>query len=107
EVTAARSRDGLAAVDVAAGDRAVPVHVLVGDDREDELPVRVHVLARGVARPALPDPPAVVVQHSLLPRCAHVDLLPGVLTDVADVEVAGRAVPGEAPRVAQPIAGDL
>src|SRR5947207_2518073 len=59
------------------------------------------------ARAAHPDAPAVVVQHPLLGGRAHVDLLPRVLADIADVEIAGRAVPRKAPRVAQPVAGDL
>src|SRR5207244_4290939 len=107
EVPTARRRDCVTPVDVTARDRAVSVLVLVGDDREDELPARVHLLAGREARAALPDAPAVVVQHPLLGGRAHVDLLPRVLADIADVEIAGRAVPREAPRVAQPVAGDL
>ena len=60
-----------------------------------------------VARAALPDPPAVVVQPALLaPACARRPP-PSVLADVADVEVVREPVEREAPRVAQPVAGDL
>src|SRR5206468_223081 len=62
EVAPARGGDGLAAVDVAAGDRAALGGMAVDDDREDERAVRVHLLAGRVARAALPDAPAVVVQ---------------------------------------------
>lgn len=58
---------------------------------------------RPVARmtPALQTVPAVVEAQGRACR-VKIDLLPGVLADVADVDVAGCAVEGEAPRVAQP-----
>src|SRR5205814_2319181 len=51
--------------------------------------------------------PPIVVQGALLLWRAHVDLFPLVLPHVADVEVARRAVPREAPRVPQAEADDL
>src|SRR5215217_7620265 len=106
DVAAIEGRNRPTPVDVPARDRAAP-RVAVDRDREDEHPAPVHLLAGRVARAALPDAPAVVVERPLLPRRAHVDLLPLALADVADVEIAGLAVPREAPRVPQPVAGDL
>src|SRR5215218_2007615 len=106
EVAAAGRGHRLAAVDVAARDRAAG-GMAVRRNREDELPARVHLLGRGVARPAFPDAPAVVVQAALLPRRSHVDLLPVALADIADVEVPRGPVPRETPRVAQAVACDL
>ena len=37
----------------------------------------------------------------------HVHLLPGVLADIGDVEVAGGGVEAESPGVAEPVAPDL
>src|SRR5213080_819932 len=51
EIPPARGGDGLAAVDVTAGDRAA-LRVAVDDDREDERAACVHLLARRVARAA-------------------------------------------------------
>ena len=54
------------------------------------MPARVQLLAGLVARAALVDVPAVVVQRRAAARGVRVDLLPRVLADVADVEVARR-----------------
>ena len=51
-------------------------------------------------------PPAVVFAADAR-RGLEVDLLERVLADVADPEVAGRAVEGEAPRIAQAVRPDL
>src|ERR671934_1541306 len=83
EVAPAGCRDGAAAVDVAAGDRATEV-VAVDGDRNDEPSSRVRPLARRVARAAFPDAPAVVVQAAPLRWSPDVDLLPRVLPHVAD-----------------------
>ena len=40
-------------------------------------------------------------------RCLEIDLLPGVLSDIADVEVMGFRVEGEAPGIAQADSPDL
>ena len=55
--------------------------------------------------PALVAVPAEVGATGALAQV--VDLLPRVLADVADVEIAGRAVEGEAPRVAQAVGDEL
>src|SRR6185503_19158171 len=78
EVASSGRGHGLAAVDVAARDRAA-LAVRVGHDREDERPARVRLLTVLVARAPLVDAPAVVVQPALLGRSAHVDLLPVAL----------------------------
>ena len=57
------------------------------------------------ARLALEHAPAVVLE-TRAPARREVELLPRVLADVADVEVARRAVEREPPRVAQPVAHD-
>src|SRR3954447_8523117 len=46
EIAPTRRGDGLAAIDVAAGDRAA-LRVAVDGEREDERPARVHMLGRG------------------------------------------------------------
>src|SRR5439155_26758076 len=50
--------------------------------------------------------PAVVLEPRAHARCV-IELFPGVLPDVADVEVAGLPVEREAPGIAQPVADDL
>src|SRR6185437_10197410 len=102
----ARARAKLAAARAQAPDRAAAV-VAVDDDREDERPALRRRLVDRVARAALPDPPAVVVQSAPLPRRADVDLLPVVLADVPDVEVLRQPVERKAPGVAQAVTGDL
>ena len=70
---------------VAAGDRAT-VRVAVLRDRHDEMPGAVRLLRLEGVR-ALVDVPAVVLEAGARARRV-VDLLPLVLPDVADVEVA-------------------
>src|SRR5207249_3155917 len=77
----------------AAGDRRARAVVVVVEPRR-------HVT--GVGCRSLGVGPAVVAAPH-----AAIDLLPGVLADVADVEQAGARVEGEAPGVAQAIAPDL
>ena len=57
--------------------------------------------------PALVHVPAVVPHPAQLAAGPVVDLLPVALADVGHPEVAGGAVEGEAPRVAEPVPGDL
>ena len=103
---AARERGDLgAAVDVAAHDRAAVgdvaagVVVRVGEDRR----------GRPGAAPgeALAGRPAEVGAAPDGGRRRQVDLLPGALADVADGQVPGGGVEGEAPRVAEPRGPDL
>ena len=105
DVRAPEGRDGLAAVHEPAGHRAAVVAVLVLEDRH---PGVRGVLVIVVAGRSLVGAPAEV---GALPRAVGrrdvVDLLDGVLPDVADPEVAGGGVEGEPPRVAQPGAPDL
>src|SRR4051794_8831925 len=100
EDVAARERGhGAAAIDVAARDGAAGAPVLVDVHRLCERPRPDGLVLE--LRVALVDRPAEVEQR-LEGGVRHVvDLLPRVLTDVADPEVVGLAVEGEAPRVAQ------
>ena len=66
---------------------------------------RVRRLARRVPRLALVDAPAVVLEPGRA-ALGVVELLPRVLPDVADVQVAGLTVEREAPRVPEPVADD-
>ena len=101
EVAADRRRDLRAAVDVAAGDgAAVRVRVL-GDRRVVDAP-RQQLRDPVVQVRALEAVPPEV-RDRLRAALQVVDLLPRVLTDVADVEVAGLAVEAEAPRVPQAV----
>src|SRR5262249_25685476 len=93
------------AIDVAARDRAAVVAVVVDERRSDERPSRGCRLSRLVSRVALVDAPAEVREPEAVRE--GVDLLPRVLPHVADVERAGGAVEGEAPRVADAVGGDL
>src|SRR5204862_6738048 len=62
-------------------------------------------LAREQVPPLDPVPTEV---RAGAPAPGHeVDLLPLVLTDVGDPQVAGLAIPGEPPRVAEPVGPDL
>src|SRR5439155_26342122 len=92
------------AVDDAARDgAAVAVAVLQDGQRHAG-----HVAAGGgrEAVAALGDVPAVVLAAAAGGE-ADVHLLPLALADVGDHEVAGQAVEGEAPRVAQAVGPDL
>src|SRR5206468_5422970 len=73
-------------------------------DRHDQVAGRIDRLVLEEVRPFV-DVPAVVLEAGTRPRCV-VDLLPVALADVADPEVAGLAVEGEAPGVAQAVALD-
>ena len=76
-------------------------------DRPDVRAARVERPARVVPRVAFVDGPAEV-QYRPEPGTGDVvDLLPGALADVADVQVAGRPVEREAPRVAKPVVDEL
>src|ERR1700744_1706541 len=102
QVAAVERREGGVADDVAADDRAVAVAVL-GDERG---PDRAGGGARLEAVIALEDAPPVVGSGAVA-RTGEVDLLLGVLADIADDQVPRAPVKGEAPRVAQPVGPDL
>src|SRR6266545_2092996 len=101
QVGATQAGDAPAPVDAAADHRAGAALAAVLDHRVDR--------ARGALAlevvPALAPVPAVVA--AARPGRLVVDLLPGVLADVADPQVAGGGIEGEAPRVAQPVRPDL
>src|SRR3989475_4347158 len=121
EVAPAQSGHAAAAVDEAAGDRAAgrvrrlgpgaavlrrAVAVVEDGQREPRHRARgkrVAEVGRVEAVPALHDVPAVVETARERGGGHEVDLLEEVLPDVGDVEVAGGAVEGVAPRVAQPL----
>src|SRR5262249_34663571 len=96
-----------ATIDVAAGDRRAD-RVVVVVDRIDDRRERDRTAAIVIVR-ALAQRPAVVAPAA--PARLVVDLLPEVLSDVADHERAGAASPriveAVAPRVAQPEGPDL
>src|SRR5262249_1931515 len=93
EVVAAERRIELVAlVEDAAGDRGAGVGVRVHMDRGDR-PVRT----LGGRREALAHRPPEIVAGT-----DHVDLLEGVLTDIADPEQPGPGIEGEPEGVAQP-----
>ena len=95
EVAAEQRRQPGVAHDVAAGDRAVAVAAVRLLEHRRPRPGAARRVASGPrARPRAR--PAVVGGEP------DVDLLVGVLADVADHELPGRAVEREAPRVAQP-----
>ena len=105
QVGARELGQGGVAHDVAAGDRARGA-VRVLDDRQDG---SRRGAGRSVARigvQALVLVPAVVGARAVARGGGEVDLLVAVLADVADDEVAGVAVVGEAPRVAQAVGED-
>jgi hypothetical protein len=93
-----------AAVRVAAGHGAAEVVVVLGDGIDQ--PAGVAVARRVEAARAFLEAPAVVLAAGARGRL-EIDLLGLVLADVADVEVAGRAVEGDLPRVAQAVSPDL
>src|SRR5439155_13919933 len=103
KVAALRCRNRRAAVDVAARDRAAVVAVVVDDDRPDEPPSRRRLLPLREDGVPLVHAPAEVRQPEAAWEDVH--LLPRVLTDVSDVEVAGCTVEGETPRVPSPVDG--
>src|SRR5215204_1270765 len=88
------------AVDEPPGDRAPAAPPVHGNGAE-QLPARVDVVP-AVADHPLEGAPAEVGELTLARR-QDVDLLLAVLADVADPHVAGLAVEGEAPRVAQAV----
>src|SRR3990172_8457664 len=102
DVDAHQVRLERAAVDIAAGDRAAEGVVVLGD-RLDEPRL---VAAGRDAVTALHDVPAVVLPAERVAGLA-VDLLPGALADVTDVEIAIGSVEAEAPGVPQPVGPDL
>ena len=110
EVAAAEQREVDAAVDVAAGHRAVVGaidRVAVLDHRERPA-ARQAARHRLVAVAALHVVPAVVHAPAAATRRRRpVDLLPRILADVADPQVAGDPVERPAPRIAQPERPDL
>ena len=78
--------------------------VVVLEDRHRVARRRVRAVGVGTrieAVPSLEDVPSVVQAADA--RGLHVDLLPGVLADVGGVELAGRAIEAEAPRIAEPV----
>src|SRR5262249_32658389 len=91
------------AVDVAANDGAAEVVAVFGH-RQGQALTRA-LGPRRVAVPALHPVPAQVEPADA--GASDVDLLPRTLADVADPQVAGRAIEGVAPRVAQPHEPDL
>ena len=102
QVAAVQRAERGVADDVAADDRAVAVAVTGDEDRLDRS-------GRGallVAEIALEDAPSVVGAGAVA-AAGEVDLLFGVLTDVADDEIARAPVEGEPPRIAQPVGPDL
>src|SRR5919106_244303 len=103
DVAPALRRPRAAAVDEPPNHWAVPLLPPVLVDGEDE-PARAR-LARGEAARALVQVPAVVLQPARVAR-REVHLLDGALPNVRDVEIAGRAVEGVAPGVAQAEAED-
>ena len=106
QVGAGELGQGDVAHHVAAGDRARRA-VRVLDDRQDGAR-RSAAPARRPGRCAAPSyvVPAVVGAGAVARGGGEVDLLVAVLADVADDEVAGVAVEGEAPRVAQAVGED-
>src|SRR4029450_5259349 len=100
EVRAPETRDRRAPVDDAASDRAALV--VGGLEHREHAAIRVAAAREGVRRlhlvPAEVRPPSATGRGLKL-----VDLLPLVLADVADPEVAVGAVEAEAPRVADPV----
>ena len=101
DVGAAQPGDGVAAVDVAADDGAgCAVEGVLPDGRDGALAVAVVAGTEAVV--ALEDVPAVVAAP-----LDDVDLLPLVLADVAGPQLAGLAVEGETPGVAEAVSPDL
>src|SRR5262249_29179378 len=97
QVGALQPRDGGAAVDVAAHQRAALVATVLPDGQGQ--PARAAAPRAREAVPPLHAVPAVVLAAVAGGRL-EVDLLVAVLADVADVQVAGAAVEAVAPRVA-------
>ncbi len=95
---------GRIAHDVAAGDRLAAGAVVL-EDRRDVARGGARRVRAVVERAALEALPAEVGGAAL--RRGVVDLLGVVLADVADEQVAGRAVEREAKRVAQAVGVDL
>ncbi len=105
EVAAVQGRLVRIASDIAAHDRAAEVVIVLGD-RQDE-----PVLAAAVGPVAVPAfhhvPAEVGGRRDGIRRPDHVHLLPGVLADVADPQVACRPIEREAPGVAEAVGADL
>ena len=103
DVAAVEGRKRAVADDVAAGDGAGAPVVAVFEDRRDRVRgglVLVEAVGSLKGRPAEVGPLGL----ALLPV---VDLLEGVLADVADRDRAGLGVEAEAPRISQPVGVDL
>jgi hypothetical protein len=108
DVAAEKRGQSRIANDVTAGDRAAPAGVRV-------LPSRLHMVrwqrvalsvgSEDVA--ALVAAPAEVHAPARVRRRCEVDLLPVVLTDVGEREVAGLPIEREAPRVPESVSPDL
>src|SRR5688500_1643870 len=92
-----------ATIDVAAGDRAAERVVVFGNRLGK--PLRVAALLGLKAMASFDDVPAPIL--AALAGRLKVDPLVAVLADVGDVQIAGGAVEGEAPGVAQPVRPDL
>src|ERR1043165_1064508 len=104
EVDATQPRETRAAIAIAAGDRAAEA-VAVLEDRHGQAGGRA--VGRGVvAVRRFHETPAVVLAAGAARRL-QVDLFVLVLADVGHPEVAGLAVEGETPRVAQAVRPDL
>src|ERR671936_367175 len=99
KVAAGRRRDGPAAIDVDARDRAAPLAMVVHVHRRDELTGSERGIR--IARVSLERAPPVIGERRDVVGGAVVDLLPVALADVREIEVAVRAVERESPRVAQ------
>ena len=99
EVGAVEQRQRLAAIDEAARDRAA--RFVVYSTTGSVSPLRSQRAARSrQCSPSMIVPAEVAPGER--PRRRHVDVLPAVLADVGDVEVAGLAIERVAPRIAQP-----
>src|SRR3954468_23361505 len=103
DVAAAQRRQLRVAHDVAARDRAVALRMRVLDDRRARAG---RALVGEVAPRALERAPAPV-DAAPAAAAGEVDLLHGVLPDVADDEVARATVERVAPRVAEAVGVDL
>src|SRR3954453_9165764 len=105
-VAAGHRRNSGAAIHIPACDRA-PLAVRVDQLRGDEISLAHERLLRVIGRRALEAAPAVVRKLAGPRGGAKVDLLPVLLADVADPEVAVGAVEREAPWVADAETDDL
>src|SRR6185436_4850386 len=103
EIVSANGRDGAAAVNVAAGDRARSPAVGVVD--YGKLQARLVAAAGVVTARAFHDTPAIV--HSALAGRHYVDLFVQALPHVGDVKEAGGHIERVPPRVSQSLRPDF